>query len=314
MKKFKAYILKNIRNICVVGLMSIFFVFLLFPVLINLECIKIFLTIDSWEPFIAVTALVLIFFIYSWGEAQDLWQRCKNTYKLEKPPCIYPFFVILFVVFSALFIFLFQRKYIPYSSPKFNTFGVINIALILFWIFLIIFCKEKKRKQKVSPGDNYSLIDEPIKFIEQDLLGRAEFIENLYKEVISLASDDSFVFGLNGKWGEGKTSVVNLLKGKIEENDDFLVVNFNPWYFGNEKAVLNAFYKQIEQALSQKFVFPNLKETFTKYHNLIYLGMSRAGIKMDFSHVEESIEKTKERIESYIRHSEKKIIIFIDDR
>ena len=71
--------------------------------------------------------------------------------------------------------------------------------------------------------------------------------------------DDSFVFGLNGKWGEGKTSVVNLLRDKIEKNDDFLVVNFNPWYFENEKAVVTAFYKQIEQTLSKKFVFSNLK-------------------------------------------------------
>ena len=232
MKNSKENISKDIFSITVVILMSIFFVFLVFPVLINLECIKIFLNIDIWGPFVAVTALVFIFLICSWEKMQELWQRYENTRKLKKRlDYSGPDYIVLFIVFSALFIIFLPDEFIPERSSNFKFFAKWNCFFILGWFFSSYFWKKRERKADVFPLDNYSLIDEPIKFTDQDLLGREDFIENLYQDIIKLPFDDSFVFGLNGKWGEGKTSVVNLLRDKIEKNDDFLVVNFNPWYF-----------------------------------------------------------------------------------
>ncbi len=54
---------------------------------------------------------------------------------------------------------------------------------------------------------SYVLVDEPIEFIYQDKLNRDFLINNIYKELINLETEESFVFGLYGEWGEGKTSV-----------------------------------------------------------------------------------------------------------
>jgi len=307
------YIFKNILRIICTFLVSIFFVFLIFPVLINLEFVKNFLSGTVKEPFIAIMALVLFFTIYSWPEAQNLWQRYKNIYKLEKPPFIYLDYIVLFIIFSILLIVLFQTKSIPNLSLQFKVFISLNFIFIIGWFFSSYYWKKKKGTQKVSNIDIHSLSDEPIQFAAQDLLGREKFVGGLYKEITNFPFGDPFVFGLYGSWGEGKTSIINLLRDKFKENEDFLIVYFDPWHFKDEEAILAAFYNQVEHTISQRFVFPGLKKTFIKYRKLISLGLSQAGIKIDLSYPEESLEEIRQGIESYIIQTKKKIIIFIDD-
>jgi len=315
MKKFIKYIIKNVQQIFYILLLSIFFVFLIFPALTRLDFIKNFPINPATDTLIAITSLVLFLLILSWGNLQKLWQRYKNTYDLEDPPFVYIDYTVLFISFSAFLIILFQAEYIsiPSISIKFKAFASINFIFIIGWILLSFYWKDKKEEQTILNKDKYSLYDEPIQFLEQDLLGREKFIEDLQKGIKSLPFDDSFVFGLYGSWGEGKTSVINLLKNKFKESKDYLVVNFDPWNFKDEEAILAAFYNKIEQSLSQKFILPGFKKTFMKYQNLISMGLSQTGITINFSGTKESIEEIKQRIESYIAQTKKKIIIFIDD-
>jgi len=315
MKKLLKYIIKNIWPIIYVLLLSIFFAFLIFPALTRLDFIKYFPINPATDTLIAITALVLFLLIPSWKKFQKLWQRYKNTYDLEDHPFIYIDYIVLFISFSTFLIILFQAEYIsiPSISLKFKVFLSINFIFVIIWFLSNFYWKPKKVKKPISNKDKLSLSDEPIQFSEQDLLGREKFIEDLQKGIKSLPFDDSFVFGLYGSWGEGKTSAINLLKNNIEENEYFLIVNFDPWNFKDEEAILSAFYNQIEKSFSQKFVLSGFKKTIIKYKNIISMGLSQTGIKIDFSDTKESIEEIRQRIESYITQTKKKIIIFVDD-
>lgn len=315
MQNFIKYIIKNILQITSILLLSIFFVFLIFPALFRLNFIEGLLNKPLTNHLIAITALILFFLILSWKRIQELFQRYKNTYDLEDPPFIYIDYIALFISFSAFLIILFQAEYIsiPSISLKFKAFASINFILIIGWILSSYYRKDKREKQTMLNNDKYSLFDEPIQFMEQDLLGREKFIEDLQKEIKSLPFENSFIFGLYGSWGEGKTSVINLLKNKFKDSKDYLIVNFDPWNFKDEEAILAAFYNKIEQSLSQKFILPGFKKTFMKYQNLISMGLSQTGITINFSDTKESIEEIRQRIESYIAQTKRKIIIFIDD-
>jgi len=310
------HILENwhhIRPVFCSILFSVFFALLIFPVLINLEFVKDILGGTARHPFMAVTALILLVIVYSWTGAQNLWEKYKNTHKLEKPPFTYLDHIVIFVVFSAFLITLFRREFVGNLSSEFSVFAVFNSVCILGWFLSSYFWKKKKEEKRVSNIDIHSLSDEPIQFMEQDLLGREKFIEGLEREITELPFSDSFVFGLYGSWGEGKTSIMNLLRNKLEENEKLISMNFDPWYFKDEEAILNAFHKQVEHALSQKFLLPDLKKTLTRYQRLISTGLSQAGIKLDFSYEGESPEETRQRIGSYITLTGTRIIIFVDD-
>lgn len=79
--------------------------------------------------------------------------------------------------------------------------------------------------------------DSPINSRTEDLLGRAKFADNIYEILLSMfKNNESQVFGLYGEWGNGKTSVINLVKERYNEfikNKTFLekqissIKNFN---------------------------------------------------------------------------------------
>lgn len=60
--------------------------------------------------------------------------------------------------------------------------------------------------------------DKPIFSREDDLLNRSGFARQLAQSLISLNNADTFTVGLFGKWGSGKTSIVNSYS--IYQKDD----------------------------------------------------------------------------------------------
>lgn len=62
--------------------------------------------------------------------------------------------------------------------------------------------------------------DNAIANIKSDLLGRTSFAKHVADilKLSCLSQTDSFVFGLYGEWGEGKTSFINLVKEYLGEN------------------------------------------------------------------------------------------------
>ena len=53
--------------------------------------------------------------------------------------------------------------------------------------------------------------DKPIDKIADDKLGRAEFVKRVYKAIYGFKSTDNIAIALQGKWGCGKTSILNMI-------------------------------------------------------------------------------------------------------
>lgn len=89
------------------------------------------------------------------------------------------------------------------------------------------------------------LTDAPAK-AEEDLLGFQPHADRLAAMLLKQQFPDaSFVVGIEGEWGEGKSSFINCLKQRFEQAEEKgetppVVVDFNPWWFENpEKTASN---------------------------------------------------------------------------
>ena len=58
--------------------------------------------------------------------------------------------------------------------------------------------------------------DKPIEHFEEDLLGRSTFARQLADSILNIDLSDSFAIGIYGRWGTGKTSVLNMMQKEIE--------------------------------------------------------------------------------------------------
>jgi predicted KAP-like P-loop ATPase len=63
-----------------------------------------------------------------------------------------------------------------------------------------------------------------------------------------MRSPNGVVIALNGPWGSGKSSAINLLKHHLSDATtagEIEVVDFNPWWFRGEEALVLAFFREL---------------------------------------------------------------------
>ncbi len=84
----------------------------------------------------------------------------------------------------------------------------------------------------------------------EDLLGFKPHAERLAALIQKQIPDKaSFVIGIEGEWGEGKSSFINLLKDAFpaEKTDETrpTIVDFNPWWFEGSDQLLRHFFDEL---------------------------------------------------------------------
>lgn len=93
--------------------------------------------------------------------------------------------------------------------------------------------------------------DKPITNASEDKLGRSGFAERLAKAIINFDTADSYAIALQGSWGCGKTSVLNMAIQKIEETTDkkTVIIRFNPWNFTTTGQLIDHFFATMSSKL-----------------------------------------------------------------
>ena len=88
-----------------------------------------------------------------------------------------------------------------------------------------------RKERNASPEGrwNSALGDDPITDWPQDLIGRTSVVEVLAAHVLTSRTP---IIALHGGLGDGKTSVLNLLRVAIENHS--IVVSFSAWLPGSE--------------------------------------------------------------------------------
>ncbi len=101
--------------------------------------------------------------------------------------------------------------------------------------------------------------DRPIASDLQDRLDRGPFVDRLISALVQEDLDErgsyvgrratGYVIGLSGRWGSGKSSILNLLHLKLDRMDDVVVVSFNPWLFRGRDELVVGFFNSLRSAL-----------------------------------------------------------------
>lgn len=115
--------------------------------------------------------------------------------------------------------------------------------------------------------------DSPIKSHKQDILGRLPFAENIANLAINSFNDSSLVVAIDGKWGDGKTSIKNLAINEIYKikPKDVAVVDFNPWIFTSQGKIAQEFYYQIFKGFNvKKGIFDEVRYCLNNYYAMLY--------------------------------------------
>lgn len=100
--------------------------------------------------------------------------------------------------------------------------------------------------------------DTPIQSAENDLLNRSNFSNTLAEAIINLPpSEQSIIIGIIGKWGYGKSSILNMVEEYINQKSMIiterpLIFRFNPWYFPEQTNLIESFFSELILFLKEK--------------------------------------------------------------
>ena len=169
--------------------------------------------------------------------------------------------------------------------------------------------------------------DIPIQCSDCDVLGRKNFSEYLSKAINEYQSNDSLVVGIFGKWGTGKTSIINMF---LENVEDSIIIKFSPWNYSSQSDLINLFFNLLQQSISDCHDIEDKKvlgESLLQYlkavkvfsvipiigEPLSQLLQTVLEIKSEELMQIPSLEETRQNLEEALGKLEKKIVVIIDD-
>ena len=117
--------------------------------------------------------------------------------------------------------------------------------------------------------------DLPITLPADDRFGLAPFAAAIAASVAGMDAPAGAVLAVNGEWGSGKSSAINLIRRHLEAevaNGNLVIVPFNPWWFSGSDALTLAFFHELNTAIG-----PSLPEKLRKSISLLGQGISAAG-------------------------------------
>lgn len=226
------------------------------------------------------------------------------------------------LIISIIYIYLryFYISVSPYFQYKIlNYFYFLDIIPIFtffqFTLFFRVYISENEQTTKSG-----FLTDEPIELdaniFEKDSFKRKEFAEIITNKIIKTYSKTSFGIAINGKWGTGKTTFLNMLKNEVEKHENNICFDFKPWNNNSIDDINEDFFEELGNKL--RLYSSQIESTTSRYLRKIlnrnddYILNSIITLFLNLFGVESKTQQF-DNINEIIKKLNKKIIVFIDD-
>lgn len=163
--------------------------------------------------------------------------------------------------------------------------------------------------------------DAPITEASDDRFSRAPFAKRIARTIIAQRDSASLVVGIYGPWGDGKTSVLNLIEQVLDEDEATVPVRFNPWRLGNETEMFFGFFETLAESIDTKLTTGRerighlLKDYAALLKPIPFAGDAAAGAATAVGGAlsDTSLSKARARIGQLLAESGKRLVILMDD-
>lgn len=154
-----------------------------------------------------------------------------------------------FAVFSYVTYRIASDRWLFTSFKIFPLVAYADTFLCFPAIYLLLWLRSQYRRTAPTLGSPYLVADTPLSITDTDALGYEKYATTVAEYINESRFDHSFAIGVNGAWGSGKTSFINLVKRHINI-DDAIVVDFSSWNSATPNAVINDFFDTIQEAIA----------------------------------------------------------------
>ncbi|TXK74878.1 P-loop NTPase fold protein [Mesonia sp. K4-1] len=196
------------------------------------------------------------------------------------------------------------------------------LGLLLVWFFIGFLDGLLWRKYGI-PKINYEITpftaDDPILNLEDDQLGYKDRAKSIIELLSQSNFKKSFTIGIVGPWGNGKSSLIELMERQIEEEplQQTLHLKFLPYLNHSESEIISEFFTQLSGEISN--YNGELADFIVEYSDKLLKLYKNKNIKEFFArrvsreYSENTSIGTYRKINRVLEKLNKRFIVFIDD-
>ncbi len=170
--------------------------------------------------------------------------------------------------------------------------------------------------------------DNPIKNLEDDVIGRDADAQEFAQNVLELDPSEGVVVGVLGPWGSGKTSFINLARNELKKKK-IPILDFNPWMFSGTAQLVESFFIELASQLKMdrngrltkvSKLFKTYGKAFSGLGWLPFIGpwINRSSgaaniLSKLFQSQSEGIGDRRCKLEQALSNLDKPIVVVLDD-
>jgi len=194
-----------------------------------------------------------------------------------------------------------------------------GLALVGASIVILFICQKfKKSELENQNGIHFFELDAPINNAAADMFHMDSLVNRIVNFItFTDVKDSAFSMGIVGDWGDGKSSLMNLVEEKLRsEHNEFLIVHFNPRSSKKAAFIQEDFLDSLKQSLAPQH--SGIDYTIDRYAVALDAipGMPKIFSKLlDLLQIDQDKNKKVKRndLQNAILEINRRIIVFIDD-
>lgn len=192
----------------------------------------------------------------------------------------------------------------------------IFLALVLVMMLSGLWRAYVPRRKSALP-QLYFLADDEIKEQVDDVLKTDEQATKFAETVLASGSHSGLVFGVDGPWGVGKTSFLNLAQHHWEctAADRVIVFRFEPLRYASDPDLADRFIRDLSATIQRHVYVPEFRPAASRYSRMLKgkADISLLGLKLTLDPSTETIDELLDDIDAVLKRIGRRLIIVVDD-
>ncbi|OCK50628.1 hypothetical protein BA768_19560 [Chryseobacterium sp. CBo1] len=247
--------------------------------------------------------ILLVIFSVVW-----IISKIKKGFFVKSEKLIYP--VIGIIAYTIIRV-NYCDSLIPFKH--FETLKYFDIVYIICLIPISLILALPRPTNNYQNDKFYD--DNPIINSDNDILGRKTKAIQIARLVKNNKSKSSIAIGIVGKWGDGKSSFMNLIEENLKEDKRFIIVQFNSWLNISVKSIIQDFFNTVEKEIAPHSL--DISKELKKYASNVLSVNKNTTTETLLNAInlmpENSLSDDFDNLNHLLNRLNKKVIVFFDD-
>lgn len=200
---------------------------------------------------------------------------------------------------------------------KANPLWVLLVAAFLLLIIASSLVRSLLARRKRDSYQLYFLTDDEIQSDTDDVLANQGQATHFAQTVLASGSESGLVYGLDGPWGIGKTSFVNLASNYWREKaaNEVIVFRFEPLRYASDPDLAERFIRDLSAEIQRQVFVPEFRPVATRYSRMLKgkTDFSFLGFKLVLEPSGETVDELLEDIDDVLTRIRRRLIVVVDD-